>query len=76
MSFNPFIGGSGGSGAPVNAFTKEEIIDLLKLELDVKDYEADKIIFKQQIDKDVKQEIKDTMATQEDNDALMEELFP
>lgn len=72
--FNPFAGG-GGSG-PSDGFTKEEIIELLKLELDVKDYEADKVIFKQQIDENVKKEIQDTMATQEDNDALMEELFP
>lgn len=53
--FNPFAGG-GGSGSS-DSFTKEEIIELLKLELDVKDYEADKVIFKQQIDEDVKQEI-------------------
>lgn len=42
MSFNPFIGGSGGSGAPVDAFTKEEVIQLLAKELDVLVYEADK----------------------------------
>lgn len=53
--FNPFAGG-GGSG-PSDGFTKAEIIELLKLELDVKDYEADKVEFKKQIDNDIKQEI-------------------
>lgn len=52
MSFNPFIGSSSGGNA--DTFTKEEIIELLKLELDVADYQRDKLVVDQKI-QDVEQ---------------------
>lgn len=76
--FNPF-GGGGGGAAIGNTFTKQEIIDLLKLELDVADYQKDQIIFKQEVDKQVEdkinQEIIDRGSTKEEDDELMDELF-
>lgn len=77
--FNPFGGGGGGGAAIGNTFTKQEIIDLLKLELDVADYQEDRAVFKEEVSKQVedkvKQEVIEKGATKEEDNELMDELF-